>query len=384
MAQDYYSILGVERSASADEIKKAYRKLAIIYHPDKNQGNKEAEEKFKEVSQAYEVLSDENKRRQYDQLGHDAFTSRGGAGGGGFNYQNAQDIFSQFFGGGGGGGSFFEDLFGGGGSRRPSGPPKGEDLRATVEIDFVDAMFGVDKTIKYMRYKSCDTCAGTGSEPGSTKKTCPRCGGSGTYTVSQGFFSVRQTCNHCGGSGKIIEKPCKTCHGQGRVRIEDSVSVKVPPGVDDGNKIRVSGHGNAGPNGGATGDLYVQIVVKESSTFLRDGSDLYCDVPISYLTAIKGGVVEIPTISGKAKIKVAPGIQSGTIQRIRGKGAPTLRGGSRGDLNVRFIVETPVKLSSKQLQILEEFEKTLSENNTPLHKDFVKKAGQFLREDGEK
>ena len=386
MAQDYYSILGVERSASADEIKKAYRKLAIKYHPDKNQGNKEAEEKFKEVSQAYEVLSDADKRRQYDQLGHDAYTSRGGAGGaGGFNYQNAQDIFSQFFGGGGGGaGSFFEDLFGGGGgSRRQSGPPRGDDLRYDVNIDFVDAMYGVEKTIKFPRYKNCDTCAGSGCEPGSSKKTCPRCGGSGSYTVSQGFFSVRQTCNHCGGLGQVIEKPCKKCNGQGRVKFEDSVSVKIPPGVDTGNKVRVSGRGNAGPRGGETGDLYVYISVKDSPVFEREGSDLACEVPISLLTAIKGGVVDVPTISGKTKVKVAPGVQSGAILRIRGKGAPSLRGGSRGDLHVRLVVETPVKLSSKQLEILEKFEKSLSENNTPLHKEFIKKAGQFLREDGE-
>lgn len=383
MAQDYYSILGVERSASADEIKKAYRKLAIKYHPDKNPGNKEAEEKFKEVSQAYEVLSDDNKRRQYDQLGHDAFTSRGGGGaGGGFNYQNAQDIFSQFF-GGGGGGSFFEDLFGGGGGRRQSGPPRGDDLQYELQIDFIDAMLGVERKITFPRYKSCDTCAGTGSEPGSTKKTCPRCGGSGTYTVSQGFFSVRQTCNHCGGSGQIIEKPCKKCHGQGRVRFEDSVSVKIPPGVDTGNKVRVSGRGNAGPRGGESGDLYVFISVKDSPIFDRDGSDLACEVPISLVTAIKGGEVEVPSISGKTKIKVPAGIQSGSIMRIRGKGAPTLRGGSRGDLHVRIVIETPVKLSSKQLAIIEEFEKTLSENNTPLHKDFVKKAGTFLRDNGE-
>ena len=376
MAKDYYQTLEVAKTASADEIKKAYRKLAIKYHPDKNPGNKEAEERFKEISQAYEVLSDPEKRRQYDQFGHEAYTQRGGAGAGGFDQQRAQDIFSQFF---GGGGFPFEDLFGGGQRRPESSGISGEDLRYDLEIDFEDAMYGVEKTLKIPRLAECQSCHGSGCEPGTGRKTCPRCGGSGTQVISQGFFSMRQPCPACQGTGQIIEKPCHACRGQGRVREENSFPINIPPGVDTGSKLRVSGKGNAGARGGRTGDLYVFIHVRPSGVFERDGDDLLCEVPIPYATAVAGGTVEVPTISGKATLKVPAGTQSGAILRMKGKGAPSLRGGGRGNLHLRLIVESPVQLTSDQLKLLDAFNASLKERNTPRQSAFKKSAERFMR-----
>ena len=381
MAKDYYQTLEVNKSASADEIKKAYRKLAIKYHPDKNPGNKEAEERFKEISQAYEVLSDPEKRRQYDQLGHDAYTQHGGAGGGGaYSYQQAQDIFSQFFGGGGGGFSF-EDLFGGGGRRRsdPNAGVPGDDLRYDLEIDFEDAMYGADKTLLIPRMAECPDCHGSGCEPGTGRKTCPRCGGSGSQVMSQGFFSVRQPCPSCQGTGQIIEKPCRKCRGQGRVREEKSLQIHIQPGVDTGTQLRVPGKGGAGVRGGRPGDLYVFIHVRPSDVFERDGDDLMCEVPIPFSVAVAGGVVEVPTISGKAKLKVPAGTQSGAVLRMKGKGVPSLRGGARGNLHLRMVVESPVNLNSEQLRLLEAFNASLSEKNNPRQKNFRSVAGRFMR-----
>ena len=278
MAQDYYQTLGVSKNATADELKKAYRKLAIKYHPDKNPGDKAAEEKFKEVSLAYEVLSDPEKRRQYDQLGHDAYTSHGTAGGGasGADFRHAQDIFSQFF----GGGVSFEDLFGGGGGGRRrayNGPVDGDDLRYDLEIDFEDAMYGADKKITMPRLVDCPDCSGSGCEPGSGKKVCPKCGGTGQQTVSQGFFSMSQPCSRCRGTGQIIEKPCRKCGGAGRVEVEKSFQLHIQPGVDTGSRLRVPGKGGAGLHGGQPGDLYVVIHVRANDIFTRNGEDLLCE-----------------------------------------------------------------------------------------------------------
>ena len=380
MAKDYYQVLEVAKDASADEIKKAYRKLAIKYHPDKNPGDKAAEERFKEISQAYEVLSDPEKRRQYDQFGHEAYTQRGGAGAGGFDQQRAYDIFSQFFGGGGGGGGFsFEDLFGGGGQRRRETGVAGDDLRYDLEIDFEEAMFGAEKTLRIPCLSECASCHGSGCEPGTGRKTCPRCGGSGTQVISQGFFSMRQPCSACQGTGQIVEKPCHVCRGQGRVRGENSFSVHIPPGVDTGSRLRVAGRGNAGAFGGRTGDLYVFIHVRPSGVFERDGDDLLCEVPIPYAVAVAGGTVDVPTISGKATLKVPAGTQSGAILRMKGKGAPSLRGGARGNLHLRLIVESPVQLTSEQQKLLDAFNASLKERNNPRQSNFKKSAERFMR-----
>lgn len=375
---DYYETLGVSKSASADEIKKAYRKLALKYHPDRNQGNKEAEEKFKDISIAYETLSNPEKRQQYDQFGHDAYTRQGG-GGGAYDYQRAQDIFSQFF--GGGGGFSFEDLFGGGRSRRdPNAPRRGDDLRYDLEIDFEDAMYGVEKTIDITKMESCSECHGSGCAAGSSKKSCSRCGGSGSYTVSQGFFSVRQTCPACGGSGQVIEKPCGKCRGRGQIQVKRQRTIRIPAGVDTGSQLRDSGQGGSGVNGGPVGDLYIFIHVRPSAVFERDGNNLYCEVPVSFTIAANGGTVEVPTISGKAKLNIPAGTQNGQILRLKGKGAPSLRRGmGRGDLHIRIMVETPVNLSKEQKELLAKLEETMTGSNTPRHKEFVKRAGNFLR-----
>lgn len=383
MAQDYYQMLGVEKGASADEIKKAYRKLAIKYHPDKNPGNKEAEEKFKEVSLAYEVLSDEEKRRQYDQFGHDAYTSNArGGGAGSADYRHAQDIFSQFFGGGGGS---FEDLFGGfggGGSRRSyNGPIDGNDLRYDLEIDFEDAVYGADKKITMPRLVDCPDCSGSGCEPGSGKKRCTHCGGTGQQTISQGFFSMRQPCAACGGTGEIIEKPCKRCRGRGRIQVEKSFQLHIQPGVDTGSRLRVPGKGEAGLRGGSAGDLYVFITVRPNDIFERSGNDLLCELPVPVAACVLGGIVDVPTISGKTKMRIPAGTQCGSLLRLKGKGMPSLRGGARGDLHIRVMCETPVELSKEQQELLEKFNQTLSEKNQPRQKAYTERAKRFLRDD---
>ena len=378
MSQDYYQTLGVDKNASDDELKKAYRKLALKYHPDRNPGNKEAEEKFKQVSEAYAVLSDAEKRRQYDAVGHDAYTSQGagGFGGGGFN---AQDIFSQFFGGGFGGGGFdFGDLFGGGRHANPNAPAEGESLRYDLTLTFDEAMNGVQKEIKIKRLVKCDSCGGSGCEPGTGKHTCSRCHGTGSQTVSQGFFQMRQVCSACGGTGQQIDKPCRKCHGQLRVESSGSFKVTIPPGVDTGNQLRVAGRGNEGVRGGASGDVIIFIQVRPSTVFVREDNDLLCEIPVSYALLANGGVIDVPTINGREKMKVPAGTQSGTILRLRGKGAPALRGG-RGDLHVRLLVETPVKLSAKQQKLLAEFEESLKEENLPRQKNIAEKAAQYLR-----
>ena len=382
MAKDYYEILGVAKTATPEEIKKAYRKLAVKYHPDKNPGDKSAEEKFKEVSQAYEVLSDAGKRAQYDQFGHEAYTSSGGHGpGGGYSGADPFDIFSQVFGGGGGGFNF-EDLFGGGHSRRrqsPNGAVDGADLRYDMEINFEDAVYGADRKIVIPRLVGCDACNGSGCEPGSGRKTCPKCGGSGQVAMSQGFFSIRQACPTCRGTGQIVEKPCKKCRGEGRVRVEKTLQIHIPPGVDTGSRLRVAGEGESGVRGGRNGDLYVVIHVRAHEIFHREGNDVICELPVSYSVATLGGVVEVPTVSGVAKMKVPAGTQTRTIVRMRGKGMPALRGGERGDMHVRIFVEVPAGLNREQQQLLEQFEASLkADKNYPLKSEFLNKAKRFM------
>ena len=386
MSKDYYEILGVAKNATADEIKKAYRKLAIKYHPDRNPGDTAAEEKFKEISNAYEVLSDANKRQRYDQLGHEAFTSTGGQGFGGFGgnggggFRDPMDIFSQFFGGNGGGGGFsFDDLFGGGRRRRdPNALAKGNDLRCDVEIAFEDAVFGATREITVSKSCDCSACSGSGCAPGTSKKSCSRCGGSGQVTVSQGFFAVQQTCPNCRGTGQVIEKPCSSCRGTGRQQTEKKIPVRIPPGVDSGDRLRVTGEGEGGLRGGPAGDLYVVIHVRESKVFERDGVDLYCELPIDPVTAMLGGVVEVPTVSGMTRMKVEAGTQSGTVLRIKGKGMVALRGGARGDLHVRLQIETPVKLDGDVRKMLGELQQKLGSKNYPAAEEFKKTAGPFL------
>ncbi|NLZ62483.1 MAG: molecular chaperone DnaJ [Lentisphaerae bacterium] len=376
-SEDYYTILGVARNASKDDIKKAYRKLAMQYHPDRNPGNKEAEDKFKSINAAYEVLSDEQKRQQYDNLGHQMFT-QGGRGGGGMS---PEDIFASVF--GGDGGDFFSSFFGGGSRRRKSGPTKGEDLLYELEIDFEDAMFGAEKNITIPRTESCQQCHGSGAQPGTSRKTCPQCQGAGQVSMSQGFFSISQPCPNCRGSGSILETPCSECHGAGVLRKSKSLKITIPAGVDSGQRLRVSGEGNAGQRGGPSGDLFVALHVRPHEIFVRDEQDLYCEVPIPFTTAVLGGEITVPTITGKEVLKVPPGVQSGTRLRMRGKGVPSLSAGrGRGNQYVRVIVEVPVNLDSNQRKKLQEFADACDpEKNPSTHprlQAFLKKARKFF------
>lgn len=382
--KDYYEVLGVSKTATPEELKKAYRKLAVQYHPDRNPGNKEAEEKFKELAKAYEVLSDADKRKRYDQFGPDAFSGAAGGygGGGGFNGFSAEDIFSQVFGGGGGGGgSIFEEFFGGGRRRSPNAARHGNDLRYDMQIDFIDAVFGVDKEISITKMNTCDACHGSGAEDDSSKSTCPNCHGSGQVVMQQGFFSVSQECPRCHGTGQIIQKPCKKCNSSGQVKDKKTLKVHIPPGVDTGSRLRVAGEGEGGVRGGSPGDLYVVIHVREHEFFKRHGDDIQCDLPIPLTTAILGGTVEVPTVTGKAKMKIKEGTQNNSILRLQGKGMPSLRGGRRGDMYVKIITEIPTSLTSEQRKALEQFDSLLQDKNSPIQNDFKRKAAPFLRDE---
>ena len=386
MAKDFYEILGVSQNATETELKKAYRKMAIKYHPDKNQGDKAAEEKFKEISHAYEVLSDSDKRHQYDQFGPEAFSSaagRGGGGGGG-GFHDPFDIFSQVFGGarggGGGGGSIFEELFGGGGgSRSSSGPIDGSDLRYDMEIDFEDAVYGADKKIRIPRMETCGDCTGTGCASGSKPETCRHCKGSGQVAMSQGFFSVRQACPSCRGAGTVITNPCSKCGGEGRIRAEKTLKVHIPPGVDTGTRLRISSEGEGGLKGGRPGDLFVVTHVRPHNVFQRDGQDVMCEVPIDFPTSALGGVIEVPTVTGKTKMKIPAGTQNGTIMRLKGKGIPSLRGGSRGDQHVKIFIETPKNLNREQKELLTKYQEISSNSNHPKIDAFLDKAKKFFK-----
>ncbi|MBN4074162.1 molecular chaperone DnaJ [bacterium AH-315-E10] len=369
MAQDFYDILSISKSATDDEIKKAYRKLAVKYHPDKNPDDKEAEEKFKEVSNAYETLKDPEQRSMYDQVGHDAFTQRGRGGGRSSQHVDPFDLFSQVFSSSGGGG-IFEEFFGGGGARQRNRPQQGADLLYNLRIEFEDAVFGIDKTIEVTKDNSCDTCSGSGSEKGSSKTTCKQCGGAGQVNVSQGFFNLRQTCNICSGTGEVIEKPCKTCRGSGLVEKTEKIEIHIPAGVDTGSRLRVSGKGAPGARGGRSGDLYVALHVDDHDFFEREGVDLYIDVPIDYVTAVIGGTIDVPTLSGIAKLKIPAGTQNGGNFRLRNKGVPSLRGQGRGNQFVKVRIEVPRKLNKEQEKVLKEFSETCTEKTHPDIKEF--------------
>lgn len=381
MKEDYYELLGVSKQATQDEIKKAYRKMAVKYHPDKNPGNKEAEENFKKVSEAYEVLKDEQKRAAYDRYGHAAFS--GGGGGGptaGGPFHDPFDIFSEVFGGGGGGGSIFEEFFGGGGGGggRRGGVARGSDLRYDLEISLEEAAGGIEKEISFRKPTTCSKCSGSGAEPGSGVTTCPTCGGHGQVTASKGFFSIRQTCPSCQGSGQRIERACTNCGGEGRVNETTKIKVKVPPGVDTGSKLRSAGNGEAGAHGGPSGDLYIVIHVADHEIFDRQDENLYCEIPIKFTLATLGGTIEVPTLSGKATLKIPPGTQSGTTFRLKSKGMPSLRGGYHGDQMVRVKIEVPKSLNTEQRQKLEEFALACGDADEPMSKSFFDKAKKLF------
>jgi len=368
MAKDYYELLGVPRSASADEIKKAYRKLALKYHPDRNPGDRAAEESFKEISAAYEVLSDEKKRRQYDQYGHDAFTGNRGASPGG----NPFDIFSQVF-----GNSVFDTFFGGG-QRQRSGPEPGASLRYDLQLEFEEAVFGAEREIMIPRAENCDRCHGSGCEPGTSRRTCHHCRGTGQVTMAQGFFSISQPCPHCRGQGESVDSPCRDCQGAGRVQKRKRIAVSIPPGVDTGMRVRVAGEGEAGVRGGPPGDLIVVIHVREHDIFKREGDDLHCDVPVPFHTAALGGKVRVPTISGAADLTIPAGTQSGRVFRLRDKGVPSARGHGRGDQHVHIMVEVPTNLSATQKQKLREFADTCDDRVFPNLRRFLDHAKKFF------
>jgi molecular chaperone DnaJ len=350
--RDYYEILGVSKDADEKEIKKSYRREAMKYHPDRNPDDPDAESKFKEATEAYDVLMDGEKRAAYDRFGHAGVDPNMGGGAGGFGGGNFSDIFGDVFG----------DIFGGGGGGRGrGGPQRGSDLRYTLDISLEDAVKGTTVEIRVPTLSACETCDGSGAKKGSKPTTCGTCGGAGQVRMQQGFFQVQQTCPTCRGRGQSISDPCGSCHGQGRVEKTKTLSVKVPPGVDTGDRIRLSGEGEAGPDGGPAGDLFVQMSVKQHPIFERDGKHLYCEVPITFVDAALGGELEVPTLDGRVKLKIPAETQTGKLFRLRGKGVKPVRGGSVGDLLCRATVETPVKLNKKQKELLREFQESLGE-----------------------
>jgi molecular chaperone DnaJ len=367
--RDCYDVLGVTKSASKDEIKKAYRKLALKIQPYKTKGNKASEEKFKEASEAYHILSDEKRKANYDQFGHAAFEGAGSEQGfGGFDTSSFSDIFEDFF-----------SDFGGGGSNIISSN-RGNDLRYDVSIRLEDAFKGVEKNVKYTTYKSCLSCSGSGAAKGSKPIKCNYCSGKGKVRTNQGFFTVQQTCPQCSGYGETIGKPCNTCSGNGKVQTNENVSVKVPKGVDDGTRIRVSGKGEAGSKGGASGDLYLFISIDNHEIFKRSEENLYYELPISFANAALGTSVEVPSIDGgKSKIKIPLGTQHGKQFRLKGKGMPILRRPAFGDLYIRIITQVPVSLSKRQKEILEEFNEIESSKPDPIIKTFFEKAKKFWK-----
>lgn len=367
--RDYYEILAVERTSTEDHIKKSYRKLAIKYHPDKNPGDHAAEEQFKELGEAYEVLMDPQKRAAYDRYGHAAFSQGGMGGGGGFH--DPADLFREVFGSAGGAGGIFEHFFGGGGGGGEGGRQRGSDLRYDMQITLEEAASGCEKEIEIRKLDECEECDGSGAQAGSKAVTCQTCRGRGQVVAARGFFQVAQTCPTCHGTGRTIEKPCKSCHGDGRVERTSRIKLKIPAGIDEGARLRSAGAGEAGLRGSRAGDLYVVIHLKEHAIFQRDGMDLHCEMPIPFSVAALGGEVHVPSLNGAVNLKIPPGTQSDAVFRIRGQGMPGLQSSSRGDILARVQVEVPTRLNAEQRKALEHFAEVCGEENTPLHKSFT-------------
>ncbi|MBF0196130.1 MAG: molecular chaperone DnaJ [Planctomycetes bacterium] len=374
--RDYYEVLGVSREAGKDEIKKSYRKLALKFHPDRNPDDKGAEDKFKEAAEAYDVLSDDNKKAQYDRFGHDGLKNSGFSGRG----ASMEDIFSNF--GDIFGGSIFEEFFGGGGGRGGSRQQKGASLRCQLSITFLESATGCTKTIDLNRNEHCDTCHGTGAKPGTHPVTCPYCQGRGEVTQSQGFFSVRTACPKCQGAGKTIESPCGSCRGTGSMPKRVKVEVNIPAGIDDGTRLRVQGEGEAAPGGGGIrGDLMCYIQVQAHSLFQRDGDNVYCQLPVTFTEAALGAELTIPTLKGKNVMTIPPGTQSSQIFRLRGQGFPNVHGQGVGDQMVEIIIEVPKKLTSKQEELLREYAKTEHKSVGPKRQSWFDKLKEFFTEE---
>lgn len=360
--RDYYEVLGISRDCSAQELKSAYRKLAMKYHPDRNPDSREAVEKFKEASEAYSVLSDSDKRSRYDRFGHDGLAASGG-----FQPADFSDVFGDLFG----------DIFGGAG-RSQKRQRRGSDLQYELEIDFEDAVFGFNTEIRFPRTEACERCDGAGAEPGSRRTTCGACGGRGQVYYQQGFLSVGRTCSSCQGAGQIIRNPCKSCSGVGVTQNQRKLKVNIPPGVDDGTRLRLSGEGESGPNGGSTGDLYVLIQVREHALFHREKYDLHCRIPINFVQAALGTEIEVPTLEGDEPVKIRPGTESGSRYKLRGKGVPHLNSGRRGDIYIHVAVRTPKKLTREQRELFKELGKSLPVENEPSDKGFFEKLRDYF------
>jgi molecular chaperone DnaJ len=365
--RDYYEVLGVARTANPQELKSAFRKLALQFHPDKNEGDKASEERFKECSEAYEVLADPEKRARYDRFGHQA---PGGFGPGPFEQGfsgNINDIFGDIFG----------EIFGQR-TRQRGGKQRGADLRYNLEVSFSEAAFGSEAKVKIPRHKQCTSCHGSGARAGTTAKTCPTCHGAGELRMTQGFFQISRSCGHCQGTGKVITDPCPACRGAGKVESESVLTVKIPPGVDTGTRLKLTGEGEPGERGGPPGDLYVVVHVQEHPIFIREDTEVICEVPISFAQAALGSTIEVPTLDGKVKMKIPMGTQSGKVFRLRGKGIPHLNGYQRGDQHVRVTVEVPEKLSKKQRELLEQFAAVAGEDTHPISKSFFAKVKELF------
>lgn len=367
---DAYDILRVSRSATSEEIKSSYRKLAMKYHPDRNPGDTHAEEHFKEISQAYDILMDPEKRAAYDRYGYAAFQGAGAGGG----FHDPFDLFREVFGAGGGG--IFEHFFGG--AAMPGEQGRGADLRYDLEIKLEEAARGVEKEIEIRRTGRCSACGGSGGGPGSRLHRCPTCHGRGQVLSSRGFFQVAQPCPRCGGAGEMLDHPCKVCRGDGRAETTARIKLKIPAGIEDGSRLRSNGNGEAGVRGAPSGDLYVVIHIREHAVFSRDGDNLFCEIPVPFATAALGGELDVPTLDGKASVKIPAGTQNGTILKLRGKGLPRLHGGGQGQLLVRIAVEVPTKLTTEQRHKLEEFARSCGDHNTPITKSFFERAKEFF------